>query len=77
MHHDTFSRLLTHEGLYRGPVNTTQLEGGVWNDVVKVETGNDRYVFKTYREVPEHSFFPNVAAHEAEALRRLSGLDHG
>ena len=68
------SKLLAREGLYNGDITTTSLEGGLWNDAVRVEAGEDTFVFKTFCEVDTTAFFPNSAVDEARALQRLSGL---
>ena len=70
-----FRQLLARENLYHGAVKTKNLQGGLWNDAVCVEAGEETYVFKTYCPVSEDAFFPNVAADEAKALQRLAGLD--
>lgn len=70
-----FRQLLTREGLHHGPIKTKSLQGGLWNDAVCVEAGEETYVFKTYCQVPKDAFFPNIAADEAKALQRLVGLD--
>ena len=68
-------RCLAREGLHHGPIKTTSLKGGLWNDAIRVEAGIQTYVFKTFCEVPRDAFFPNVAADEAKALQRLAGLE--
>jgi len=72
---ERFRILLAREGLYEGPITTKTLTGGLWNDAVRVDAGDQTYVFKTYCEVPEDTFFPNSAVDEAKALKRLAGLE--
>ena len=72
---ESIRQLLAREGLYHGHIKTESMKGGLWNDALRVETGNETYVFKTFYEVPEDAFFPNVVADEAKALQRLAGLD--
>ena len=69
------SELLAREGLYCGHISTSSLEGGLWNNALKVEAGEHTFVFKTFCDVDKDAFFPNSATDEAEALQRLSGLD--
>lgn len=71
----SYCQLLAREGLHHGPIKTESMKGGLWNDALRVEAGEATYVFKTYCEVPEDAFFPNVAADEAKALQRLAKLE--
>ena len=70
-----FCQLLAREGLHHGSITIKNLQGGLWNDAVCVEAGEETYVFKTYCQVTEDAFFPNIAADEAKALQRLAGLE--
>jgi hypothetical protein len=71
------SRFLTERGFGDGPFEVTTLNGGRWNDVVKIPDGNGEFVLKRYRTVMPDSLFPNLPDAEAAALRRLSGLGVG
>ena len=68
-------KLLISRGLHHGDIKTVPLEGGLWNDAVRVDTGERSFVFKTFSKVDKDAFFPNSATDEAEALRRLSEFD--
>lgn len=72
--HERISQLLACEGLYTGEINITVLEGGLWNEAVRVEAGSRTFVFKSFCAVDTLAFFPNSALDEAKALKRLSGL---
>lgn len=58
-----------------GPCAATPLQGGMWNDVFRIETAaGQRLTLKHYRPVLPVTLFPNLPQDEALALQRLAGL---
>lgn len=59
---------------FHPPFSVSSLQGGYWNQVMKVACAEGKFVLKRYVEVLPNSLFPNLPAAEAAALGRLSGL---
>lgn len=58
-----------------GRCEVAPLQGGMWNDVFRIETGRgQRLTLKHYRTVLPVTLFPNLPQDEALALQRLAGL---
>ena len=70
----TITQLLKREGLLGKKIVTRPLEGGLWNNALRVDSAKRSFVFKTFSEFDESAFFPNSLSNEAEALTRLDGL---
>ena len=66
---------LTGVGLVNEQARFSELTGGFHNAVWLVEIGDRRLVAKYFSESMTGTLFPNLPMDEAEALRRLEGLD--
>ena len=66
---------LTSVGLLNGKARFSALTGGFHNAVWLVEIGDRRLVAKYFSKPMTGTLFPNLPTDEAEALRRLEGLD--
>ncbi len=67
--------LFARVGLPERPVQLTSLQGGYLNEVLLIETDTRRFVLKFLAEADTGTLFPNLPEAEAEAARRLAGLD--
>jgi Ser/Thr protein kinase RdoA (MazF antagonist) len=72
---EEIAALLARVGLGDGPVRLTPLHGGYMNEVLLIETASRRFVLKFVADATEGTLFPNLPEAEAEAARRLAGLD--
>jgi thiamine kinase len=66
---------LSSQGLADSQTALRTLKGGYLNTVWRVDTGDLCFVAKEFAEPMTGTLFPNLPADEAEALRRLTGLD--
>lgn len=66
---------LCKQGLADNRVDLLKLKGGYLNTVWRVDTGTHRLVAKHFATPMTGTLFPNLPDDEAEALRRLTGLD--
>ena len=66
---------LTGVGLVDEPACFSKLTGGFHNAVWLIEIGDQQLVAKCFSETMMGTLFPNLPVDEAEALRRLEGLD--
>ena len=66
---------LTGVGLVDEQACFSKLTGGFHNAVGLVEIGDQQLVAKCFSETMMGTLFPNLPVDEAEALRRLEGLD--
>lgn len=66
---------LATTGLIDGPPDIQRLKGGYLNTVWRVDTGTRRLIAKHFATPMTGTLFPNLPDDEAEALRRLAGLD--
>ena len=66
---------LTGVGLINEQACFSKLTGGFHNAVWLVEIGDQQLVAKCFSETMTGTLFPNLPVDEAEALRRLDGLD--
>ena len=66
---------LCRQGLADNRTELRTLEGGYLNTVWRVDTPDRRLVAKEFAEPMTGTLFPNLPGDEAEALRRLTGLD--
>ena len=69
------AEFLRAQGFGLGPFSIRRLTGGLWNDVLLVETPARRMILKHYRGVLPGTLFPNLPDAEAAALQRLAGLE--
>jgi Ser/Thr protein kinase RdoA (MazF antagonist) len=72
---EEIAALLARVGLGDGAVRLTPLHGGYLNEVLLIETASRRFVLKFVADATEGTLFPNLPEAEAEAARRLAGLD--
>ena len=66
---------LCRQGLADNRTELRTLKGGYLNTVWRVDTPDRRLVAKEFAEPMTGTLFPNLPGDEAEALRRLTGLD--
>ena len=66
---------LTGVGLVDEQACFSKLTGGFHNAVWLIEIGDQQLVAKCFSETMTGTLFPNLPMDEAEALRRLDGLD--
>lgn len=68
-------RFLCEQGLAGNRTGFRKLKGGYLNTVWRVDAPGVRLVAKEFAEPMTGTLFPNLPDDEAEALRRLAGLD--
>jgi hypothetical protein len=69
------NNFLTGVGLINEQACFSKLTGGFHNAVWLVKIGDQQLVAKCFSETMTGTLFPNLPVDEAEALRRLEGLD--
>lgn len=75
MTEDELRRFLCGQNIADGQARFKKLKGGYLNTVWRVDTGGRCLVAKEFAKPMTGTLFPNLPEDEAEALRRLSGLD--
>ena len=68
-------QFLSNVGLVGTHTQFHKFSGGLHNSVWRMDTGDRRLVAKEFAASSIGTLFPNLPEHEAEALRRLDGLD--